>query len=226
MQLKLYQPTKPSVTIQPFGGNPAYYARFLDAKGNPEKGHMGIDFQAAHATPLPAVCDGMARYVTDPHGGDGIYIQPHGTYDYKGGQAYFEVINWHLCSKDDPQFRPLIPTDGGSYPVKAGQLIGYTDNTGAPFESSGDHLHFGLLPVGANGLPIEPDNGFGGCIDPTPYLTNIFAGDANKVAEVVSAAASIVPAVAVSNLPTQTKLDFLSKVAQFLTYLLNVLKLE
>jgi murein DD-endopeptidase MepM/ murein hydrolase activator NlpD len=221
MQLKLYLPTKPCVILQPFGGNPAYYARFLDAKGNPEKGHMGIDFQAAHATPLPAVCDGMARYVTDSHGGDGIYIQPHGTYDYEGGQAYFEVINWHLCSKDDPQFKPLIPTDGASYPVKAGQIIGYTDNSGAPFESSGDHLHLGLLPVGANGLALHPGNGFGGCINALPYFNGIFAGDANKVAAVVSEAATIIPAIATSNLSPAEKQQDLTWLQQILASFLN-----
>ena len=156
---------------QLFGANPAYYAKFLDDAGNPEKGHTGIDFTAPHATPLYAECDGNAFYASDAHGGDGIYI-----HTVQNGQPYY-VINWHLCSKDDPQFKPLIPTDGTWVGVKAGQLIGYTDNTGAPYESSGDHLHFGLIPLTASNTPIAPNNGFNGCVDPIPYFTGFFAQD-------------------------------------------------
>lgn len=171
MELKLYKPTKPSIVIQTFGGNPEYYARFKDRFGNPEKGHMGIDFVATHGTPLYAVVEGLARYEADEHGGDGIVIHTD-VFNYKGQPATFNVINWHLCSKDDPKFHPLIPTDGSQTKVKLGDLIGYTDNTGAPFESSGDHLHFGLVPFDLQGNAIEAHNGFNGCIDPAPYLVD------------------------------------------------------
>jgi hypothetical protein len=221
MQLELDKPTQSGAVNQPFGANAAYYAKFLDRFGNPQKGHPGIDFQAAHGTPLYAVCDGTAWYLQDAHGGDGIYIQTDLSV-YQGSQAYFWIINWHLCSKDDPQFKPLIPTDGTRVKVKAGQLIAYTDNTGSPYESSGDHLHFGLIPVHPDGSPFDPQNGFDGCIDPAPYLTNNFAGDAQKVSEIVTAASVVVPAVAASSLPTQVKQNFLLKVAQFfLTLLFN-----
>lgn len=151
---------------QPFGGNPEYYARFKDQFGNPEKGHNGIDFMALHATPLLSPCTGTAMYAQDEHGGDGIYI------DTTDGTNWYRVILWHLCSKDDPQYKPLIPTDGSRVPVKTGQLIGYTDNSGAPFESSGDHLHFGLIPITKeNGEALYPRNGFNGCVDATPYFT-------------------------------------------------------
>ncbi len=171
----LYYPTKPSIINQPFGGNPEYYARFIDEYGQPEKGHMGIDFVAPHGTPLYATCDGMAFYVQDSHGGDGIYI-----WTEQEGQRFW-VIHWHLCSKDDSQFKPLIPLDGSQVAVKAGDLIGYTDNTGAPFESSGDHLHFGLVPLNDNNIKLYPSNGFGGCIDPTPYFNGFFAADERKL---------------------------------------------
>jgi murein DD-endopeptidase MepM/ murein hydrolase activator NlpD len=142
---------------------------------------MGTDFIAPHGTPVFAPCDGLAFYLTDSHGGDGIYVRPTETFEYKNWDAYANVIHWHLCSKDDPQYKPLIPTDGSQVPVKRGQLIGYSDNSGAPFESSGDHLHWGLLPTDVQGNPIEPDNGFGGCIDPMGYCNNFFAGDAPAV---------------------------------------------
>lgn len=177
-KLELWFPVRPFVLVQPFGGNPDYYARFLDPYGQPEKGHMGVDLLAPHATPLYAPCDGTAFYVTDAHGGDGIYIK---TTD--GVNLYF-VILWHLCSKDDPQYKPLIPTDGRTE-VKTGQLIGYTDNTGAPFESSGDHLHFGLAPIDDREQLLYPRNGYGGCIDPTPYFNNYFATDSTKVISIL-----------------------------------------
>jgi hypothetical protein len=225
-RLEIYAPIKPLLVIQPFGGNPAYYARFIDTQGNPYKGHTGTDLKAAHATPLLSPCDGMAKYVSDAHGGDGIYIQPHGTYDYKGGQAYAELIHWHLCSKDDPQYKPLIPTDGGSYPVKLGQLLGYTDNSGAPFESSGDHLHWGLLFVGVNGLPISPGNGFGGCEDIMPYWNGKYAEDAVATQAVIATTATVVTNITKAPISTQDKISLLSKVAQLLTTLLHVFKLE
>ncbi len=177
----LFYPTKPSVINQSFGGNPEYYARFLDQYGQPLKGHMGIDFKAGHATPLYAACDGIAFYMEDSHGGAGIYITTT-----QGGQLY-NVVNWHLCTKDDPKFKPVIPTDGVSHVgVKAGDLIGYTDNSGAPFESSGDHLHFGLVPLNSNGIKLDPSNGYDGCIDPTPYFNGYFAKDAKKLQEYVN----------------------------------------
>lgn len=171
MNLKLSYAVSPMGINQVFGANPAYYARFHDAAGNPESGHMGVDFYAPHATPLYAPCDGMARYGFDDHGGDGIYIH---TSDTEGN--WYNVILWHLCGKDDPQFAPLIPTDGSQVQVTKGQHIGYTDNSGAPFESSGDHLHFGLAAVTAdNSRNIYPDNGFNGCIDPMPFFDGLYA---------------------------------------------------
>jgi murein DD-endopeptidase MepM/ murein hydrolase activator NlpD len=176
MKLVLAYPVKPLHINQPFGANPAYYARFHDIYGKPEHGHMGIDFQAYHGQPVYAACDGMAFYSVDEHGGDGITIQT-APFDYQGGSARFNIINWHLCSANDPKFKPLTPTDGKLYPVKRGQLIGYADNTGAPFESSGDHLHFGLVPLAGNGNAINAANGFNGCINPVPYFDGSFAAD-------------------------------------------------
>lgn len=180
MKLELFYPVKPLHINQGFGANPEYYARFLDRFGKPEKGHMGIDFEAAHGTPVYSACDGIAHYETDAHGGDGIVVHTN-PFDYQNGQATFNVIYWHLCSKDDPKLRPLIPTDGTQVQVSVGQLLGYADNTGAPFESSGDHLHFGLVPFDPKGNAIEAANGFNGCIDPTPYFVGYFAQDADKV---------------------------------------------
>ncbi len=162
----LKYPVYPIHVNQGFGANPAYYAKFLDAQGNPEKGHMGIDFQASHGQPVYAAHDGYAFYVgPDEHGGDGIYIRGKDT-----DGSYYTTIYWHLCSKDDPQYAPLVLS---GINVKQGDLIGYADNSGAPFESSGDHLHFGLAPCNQNGEFLNPSNGYGSCIDPQPFFEEI-----------------------------------------------------
>jgi murein DD-endopeptidase MepM/ murein hydrolase activator NlpD len=156
----------PPMTSQAFGANPDYYAKFLDAYGHPEKGHMGIDFQAIHATPVFAVHDGFAFYVgPDSHGGDGVYLRFQ---DEDDSTKWWTCIYWHLCPVTDPTYPPIVDTVGRT--VKKGDLLGYADNTGAPFESTGDHLHFGLAPCDWDWNFSEPANGYGGCIDASPYF--------------------------------------------------------
>ncbi len=176
--LRLYYPVKPFQINQVFGANPDYYARFHDRFGNPEKGHMGVDLRAPHGTPVYASCDGLVHYEKDEHGGEGMVIRT-GRYTYKGAGATFNVIHWHLIGDTDPKHPSPIPTTGSSFHVKVGDLIGYADNTGAPFESSGDHLHLGLVPFGDNGDALEAANGFNGCIDPTTYFIGVYAQDYN-----------------------------------------------
>jgi len=54
--------------------------------------------------------------------------------------------------------------------VKEGQRIGKMGNTG---NSSGKHLHLELIPVDKNGVRTQRNNGYGGVIDPLPFLKNI-----------------------------------------------------
>ena len=167
---------------QLFGQDPTYYAKFG------WKGHNGIDFTAPHATPLYAPCEGEAFYATDAHGGDGIYIRT----PYSAAGQQYSVILWHLIGKDDPVYHPLIPLDGTMVKVSVGALLGYTDNTGTPYESSGDHLHFGLMPTDASGNALNPDNGYGGCVDPMPFFTGTFAQDMNIETQAVQNSQTIV----------------------------------
>ncbi len=158
----LYRPIKPFTLLQGFGSNPDYYARFKDVNGNPLKGHMGNDLYAVHGTPVYASHDGTASTHTDSHGGEGVYVAAPG----------YTTIYWHLIGDTDPLYP--MPFQGAKA-VTAGDLIGYADNTGAPFESTGTHLHFGLYPMDAQGNRLYPANGFDGCIDPAPFTSGTYA---------------------------------------------------
>jgi len=206
MKLELSYPVKNCKIIQRFGGNPEYYARFKDSNGKPQKGHMGCDIMASHGTPVYAPCDGLVHFEKDSHGGEGMVLRPTGFYDYKGTDAQFNVVHWHLIGDTEPTKYPSpIPTDGVARPVKRGDLIGYADNTGAPFESSGDHLHFGLIPFDHLNNRIEAANGFNGNIDPVPYFDGFFAPEKEKQVGVFMALISALKAklLALSTGPKQ-----------------------
>lgn len=196
----LYYAVKPFGINQEFGKNPDYYLKFG------WKGHNGIDFFAPHATPLYAPCDGDAFYATDSHGGAGIYIRT--TQDTKT----YNVILWHLCTREDSTFHPAIPSDGSVIGVKTGVLLGYTDNSGAPFESSGDHLHFSLQPCDPHGTPIDKNNGYGGCIDPMPFFTGLFAQDAPEIDETIKNTSAVVQAIVEAPISIEEKKSFLQQI--------------
>ncbi len=174
-QFKIPYPLKPMLVNQIFGVNGAYY----QANKINIKGHNGIDFASVHGQPVYACHDGYAFYEIDENQGDGFVIITNKAFLYEGKQVFFKTIYWHLCSKFDPIFAPLISTKGNAVPVKAGQLIGFADSTGF---STGDHLHFGLKPVQA-GEPLgattntEPNNGYLGAIDPAPFFNTQYAQD-------------------------------------------------
>jgi len=183
MKFTLQYPIKPIIVTQHFGetANLAYY----EAAGINFIGHNGIDFHAYHGQPIYAAHDGTAYYEIDQSGGHGVIIVTNDEYDYKGGQAYFKSIYWHMIdSSKEPQFKS--PIEGYSFPgngiqVKTGDLIGYANSTGL---STGDHLHFGLKPMllayPSDYTNIEQNNGYMGAIDPTPYFPrHIFNTDMN-----------------------------------------------
>lgn len=167
MKLSLSYPVKPVHVNQNFGASPSYYAKFHDQFGNPYKGHDGTDFMAVHGQPVYASIDGLASYSTDVHGGEGVTINTTEALDYPGGTCWFSVLHWHMIGDTDPKYpKPFR----GTIAVKKGDLIGYADNTGAPYESSGDHLHLGLKPVDKNYKLLAPGNGYNGGIDPLPFF--------------------------------------------------------
>lgn len=135
-------PTLIGMLSQGFGGNAVLYES-LNLKG-----HNGIDWPCITGTPVYASNDGIATFSEDSDKGLGVVVSG----------PDFKTIYWHLESSPIPM--------GANVPVKTGDLIGLSDNTGF---STGPHLHFGLKLV-VNGEVINRDNGFDGAIDPTPYL--------------------------------------------------------
>lgn len=169
MNFEILYPVKPLHVNQIFGNpDPKYFALGL-------KGHNGIDFMAAHGQPVYAAHDGQVTgdvMIADTYGGHGVTLRTVQTspFVYNGIDSYFTTIYWH--------FLPYLVVKTGDN-VKAGDLLGFADNTGF---STGDHLHFGLKPIAVGGYNIEQNNGFLGAIDPKPYFNGQYAQDVPRSA--------------------------------------------
>ncbi len=170
--LRLYDPV-PHTLNQGFGENPDYYSKFKDGFGNPLKGHDGLDYFALHGTIVCAAHHGVGRYFKDSHGGEGILLRGL----KQCSEGYPVTVYWHLIGTSESIYPSPFPTDGLEHFVQTGDILGYADNTGAPFESSGDHLHFALYFTDDMGKVLNQDNGFNGRVDPTKYLTGTLAHD-------------------------------------------------
>lgn len=171
MKLKLQWPLKDIYIIQRFGKDPATYSQLGI------KGHNGIDFRAPHGTSIYASHDGLASYQVDSSGGHGVVVITNQEFEGTDGvSSLWKTIYWHMVDGlKEPKLKSPIADKTGFIPVKQGELIGYADNTGF---SKGDHLHFGLKPVakGENWgtyFNVEQNNGYGGAVDPEPYLPSI-----------------------------------------------------
>lgn len=120
---------------QAFGLNFNWYAPFG------LKGHNGIDYGLPVGTKLFSAITGTVTEVA---------------LDARGYGNYIKIEN-DECGILYGHMRELSPLKVGSN-VKAGDLIGYSGNTG---NSTGPHLHFGLFPK-----PRNRNNGYAGYINP------------------------------------------------------------
>lgn len=158
---KMYVPLGGTTLTQPFGANVDFYKSLNIGL---DKGHNGLDFLAPHGVPVYAAHDGVVDYAgRDNNEGYGVVLLTEEPFDYNGQAVYYKTIYWHFTGN--------IPVRAGQS-VKAGDLIGYADNTGL---STGSHLHFGLKPLRRGQRDnewynIEQNNGYFGAIDPLPYL--------------------------------------------------------
>ncbi|MCL5432028.1 MAG: peptidoglycan DD-metalloendopeptidase family protein [Patescibacteria group bacterium] len=109
-------------------------------------GHHGIDFGLPEGTEVLAVDAGKVLQSSE-NGDYGISV----TIQHPWGQSLYAHLKETKVTEDQQ--------------VKAGDLIGLSDETGSAF---GPHLHFGIKPNNPNEA-----NGYLGFIDPTQYLPNI-----------------------------------------------------
>lgn len=140
MAIKLIVPVNGPIT-QLFGENPDWYKKWGYA------GHNGIDYGVANGTPVAAAAAGTVAAVSFENGGYGNYVKMSHT---DGVKTYFTYYA-HLASA----------AVSAGQKVKAGNIVGYSNNTGA---STGPHLHFGLKVEGQNPA-------YKGYLDPMPYFS-------------------------------------------------------
>lgn len=145
-----------------FGARPKVYAQFGLL------GHNGLDYVAAKGTKIYAACDGWIVEQTSKETGYGLRITHRAGMDGR----YYMILYGHMERLEKP-FDMTWNWNDKSYPVKAGQLIGYVDSTGF---STGHHLHFGLFEMDSNGNRLNINNGYGGAINPTSFM----AGELEK----------------------------------------------
>lgn len=151
--IKLRLPLEQIQVTQPFGVN------FVDFYTNLGlKGHNGVDFYAISGTNCYASHNGEVTWAgKDGDGGISVTLTDK--------ENRFKTIYYHLlkvaCKVGDQ--------------VKAGDLIGYCDNTGK--YTTGSHLHFGLKQLDENNFDtINYNNGFNGAINPAPYFNATYNG--------------------------------------------------
>jgi murein DD-endopeptidase MepM/ murein hydrolase activator NlpD len=126
-----------------WGSNPDFYRRFT-YDGVPLKGHNGIDFALPGGTPLVATDRGRVKRVGFEAGGFGHYV----LLDHEWGESIYA-------------HQERVNVQQGQA-VEAGEVIGWSDNTGA---STGPHLHFGIRI-----LPYRRTDGWGGFANPVPFM--------------------------------------------------------
>ena len=132
-------PVPPTTPIsQLFGQNPAMYAPYGLAA------HNGIDFAVVTGTKVYACSPGIIERVRSDAGGYGLHVKVTHTW----GASIYGHFSKALVKVGDV--------------VEAGQVIGYSGNTG---NSTGPHLHFECRPAG-----VSASNGYAGAVDPMPAL--------------------------------------------------------
>lgn len=119
--------------------------------------HNGIDLVATLDEPIRAALSGYLVQQTDKPTGYGLRV---GQKVVINGKYYF-VVYGHLNSFEKPD--EIIWDWDSKVWVNEGDVIGYAGTSGF---SSGVHLHLGVIACKENGETLNPNNGFGGCIDP------------------------------------------------------------
>lgn len=181
-----------------------------------QKGHPGIDFECPMYTPIYSPCDGDAFYAYDGNGGDGIYIRVP-----NNAKPEYNVILWHLPPRTDSPHWVIKNSQGVVTQVKTGELIGYTGDSGYPIESSGPHLHLGVMPCDSTGGASDINNGYKGCVDPMPFLVKPIAQAVPSATVAVDTSALIVNEIASSTESNSDKSWQLFSIAKVVKQILS-----
>lgn len=159
------------IISQYFGNDPiaerdTWYGNKLVKKGQHvyqvlagQAGHNGIDIVADRGKPIYAPADG---WLIEAQTGAGLGIRASLRHEVDG--RFFFTSYGHMEKLNVP-----VTTwnwKNKAIPIKLGQIIGFVDSTGY---STGDHLHWSLYEVDANGNKLYQNNGFGGAVDPFLY---------------------------------------------------------
>ena len=97
--------------------------------------HRGVDFRAAHGTPIPAAGHGRVVRLGNQPRGAGLYVR----LDHGNG---WETLYAHMS-----RFAPGLRV---GHQVRQGQIIGFVGSTGL---STGPHLHYEII---RNGVHVNP----------------------------------------------------------------------
>lgn len=125
--------------------NSLFGARWLTVKGRSYASyHNGIDFQTSYGDVYYASHDGKLEIVNTSSG-----YGYHAIITFEHNGETWKIYYGHMISGSSNQYGY---SPGNTYDIKTGQPIGQGDSTG---NSSGDHLHFGLMRGRLLGRPIK-----------------------------------------------------------------------
>lgn len=144
--LSLAWPTEHRVVTQRYGARPEYYRRWGLA------GHEGIDLRAPTGTKIVACASGNVSLVSSG-GNYGNQVRIH------------HIINGRHITTVYAHLERILVKNGDA--VMRGQQIGTADSTG---NAQGSHLHLSLYEQDATANRLHRNNGYGGMLDPAPWL--------------------------------------------------------
>lgn len=161
----IYKPLKNTFITQGFGllnTAPSLIPMYQTLGLN---GHNGIDFSAPTGTPI--------YYNVSQRG----TVWQTGVYD--DGCKYIKIITRDGNNIYQHRYLHLqsFKVNAGDT-LEGGEIIGWADNTGK--YTTGSHLHYDLSPMiqSSNSYSyMEPSNGYGGQIDPSPFYDPTFIVD-------------------------------------------------
>ncbi|MHC1772961.1 MAG: M23 family metallopeptidase [Flexilinea sp.] len=141
---------------QKFGENPDGIPDYY-SKNFGHLGHNGIDIWGVKGDPILAPTDGKVTYAAFDATGFGNLVIIDDADDNRHYLAHLDSISVKVGNI-----------------VKQGQKVGGMGNTGNVISgpnSDGTHLHYGIKPKN----PVK-NNGYGGFVDPLPFLKDVSAG--------------------------------------------------